>query len=132
MSEHKTMSHFATEADYWKFKYEELRTEARDDRTMAVKQIVNLELAVEDLQKELQESRKTLEIKINIADLEKVQQMVKYLELQVDKLSNMIKKMQSCNNCRYQKTWNYTYMDRNAFLTHCCNCEQFSMWEIME
>lgn len=132
MTEHKTMSHFATEADYWKFKYTELKTEARDDRTMAVKQIVNLELAVEDLQKELQESRKTLEIKINIADIEGVQKMAEDIELQVQQLSEMVQKMKCCDNCRHQKTWNYTYMDRNAFLTHCCNCEQFSMWEIME
>lgn len=132
MSEHKTMSMFPTEADYWKFKYEELRTEARDDRIMAVRQIVNLELAVEDLQKELQESRKTLEIKINIADLEKVQQMVKYLELQVERLSAMVKKMRSCDNCKHQKTWNRKYMDRNAFKTHCGDCAHFSMWEIVE
>jgi len=132
MTNQKTMSHFATEADYWKFKYEELRTEARDDRTMAVRQIVDFEAAVEDLQKELQEARKTIEIKINHADLEGVQRMAEDIESQVQQLSNMVQKMKCCDNCRHQKTWNHTYLDKNAFLSNCGKCEHFSMWEIAE
>jgi hypothetical protein len=132
MTNQKTMSHFATEADYWKFKYEELRTEARDDRTMAVRQIVNLEAAFDYAQEELQEARKTAEIKINIADLEGVQKMAADIELQVQQLSDMVKKMQSCDNCRHQKTWNHKYMNRIAFLSNCGKCEHFSMWEIVE
>jgi DNA-binding transcriptional regulator GbsR (MarR family) len=132
MTNQKTMSHFATEADYWRFKYEELRTESRDDRTMAVRQIVNLEAVVEDLQKELQEARKTAEIKINIADLEDVQRMAADIELQVQQLSEMVQKMKCCENCRHQKTWNHKYLNRSAFLSNCGKCEHFSMWEIVE
>jgi hypothetical protein len=85
MTEHKTMSHFATEADYWKFKYEELRAESRDDRTMAVRQIVNLEMSVEDLQEELQRARKSVEV--HILDFEKVEEL--------------IQKMKCCGNCKH-------------------------------
>lgn len=132
MTNHKTMSHFATEADYWKFKYEELKTEARDDRTVAVRQIVNLEAALDYAQEELQEARKTAEVKINIADLESVQKMAKDIELQVEQLSAIVTKMRSCDNCKHQKTWNHKYMDKNAFKTHCGDCAHFSMWEIVE
>jgi len=117
MTEQKTMSHFATEADYWKFKYEELRTEARDDRTMAVRQIVNLEAALDYAQ----ESRKTAEIKVNIADFESVQQMAKEIEWQVEQLSEMVQKMKCCGNCKHILRCIYN-----------CKCNNYDKWSLKE
>lgn len=121
MTNHKTMSHFATEADYWKFKYEELRTEARDDRTMAVRRIVDLEAALDYAQ----EARKTAEIKVNIADLESVlQQMTKEIEWQVEQLSDMVQKMKCCGNCKHLKD--------NISCLYGHTCKQYSMWSLKE